>query len=122
VRPVVRPALPVEITTYWRALLPLDDGYRLVFYFWDGAGRLVLVQPEELSVHWVPTWLWEPGQVVKLTLPSLPVGNLAHAGVALLQPGAGDGDLEGRVVPITSASGEPLSLWEQNTILELMRP
>jgi len=122
VRPVVRPALPVEITTYWRALSPLDDGYRLVFYFWDGAGRLVLVQPEELSVHWVPTWLWEPGQVVKLTLPSLPVGNLAHAGVALLQPGAGNADLEGRVVPITSASGEPLSLWEQNTILELMRP
>ena len=122
VRPVVRPGLPVEITTYWRALSPLDEGYRPVFYFWDDAERLVHVQPEELSVHWAPTWLWEPGQVIKLTLPSLPVGDLAHAGVALLEPGAGNADLEGRVMPITSASGESLSLWEQNTILELVRP
>jgi hypothetical protein len=122
VRPVVRPGLPVEITTYWQALSPLDEGYRLVFYFWDKEGRQVHVQAEQMAVHWYPTWLWEPGQVVKLTLPSLPVGDLPQAGVALIQPGAGNSDLEGRVVPITSTTGEPLSLWEQDTILELVRP
>jgi hypothetical protein len=122
VRPVVRPALPVEITTYWRAVSPIDGAYRPVFYFWDDEQRRVLVQPEEMSVHWYSTWLWEPGQVVKLTLPPLPVGDVPHAGVALLRPGAGNLEIEGRVVPITSANGQPLSLWEEDTVLELVRP
>jgi uncharacterized membrane protein len=122
VRPVVRPGLSVEITTYWRALSPLDDGYRLIFYFWDDERRLVRVQPEELAVHWFPSWLWEPDQVVKLTLSPLPVGDLPYAGVAVLLPRAQDSDVEGRLVPIRSTTGETLSLWEQETILELVRP
>jgi uncharacterized membrane protein len=122
VRPVVRPELVVEITTYWRVLSPLDDEYRLVFYFWNEEHRLVHVQPEEQAVHWFPTWLWEPGQLVKLTLPPLPVGDLSHAGVAVLHPGAQDRDAERRVGPITSSSGQPLVLWEQDTILELVKP
>ena len=122
VRPVVRPALSVEITTYWRALSPLDDGYRLIFYFWDDDRHLVRVQPEELAVHWFPSWLWEPGQVVKLTLPPLPVGDLPHVGVAVLLPRTEDSDVEGRLMPITSTTGKPLSLWDQDTILELVRP
>jgi hypothetical protein len=31
-------------------------------------------------------------------------------------------DVEGRVVPITSVDGQPLLLWEKDTILELVRP
>lgn len=73
-------------------------------------------------MRWYPTWLWEPEQVVKVTLPPLPVGDLPHVGVAVLRPGAADSDVKGRVVPITATSGEPLSLWEQGTILELERP
>jgi uncharacterized membrane protein len=122
VRPVVRPELVVELTTYWYALAPLDQEYRMVFYFWDDAGHLVRVQPEEYAVHWVPTWLWEPGQMVGVTLPSLPVGDLAHVGVAVLQPGAGDRDLQGRLVPITPAGGGRLSLWAQDTVVELVKP
>ncbi len=122
VRPVVRPDLSVEITTYWRALSPLENGYRLAYYFWDDEQRLVRVQPEELAVHWFPSWLWEPGQVFKLTLPPLPVGDLPYVGVAVLHPRAEASDMEGRLVPITSITGEPLSLWEHNTILELVRP
>jgi uncharacterized membrane protein len=122
VRPVVRPELVIEITTYWQALSPLDDEYRLVFFFWDEQGRLARVQPEEQAVHWYPTWLWEPGQVVKLALPPLPVGDLLHVGVAMLRPGSQDREIEGRVVPITSATGQPLSLWERDTILELVNP
>jgi hypothetical protein len=122
VRPVVRPALSVQLTTYWRALSPLDDGYRLIFYFWDDERRLVRVQPEELAVHWFPSWLWEPGQVVKLTLPPLPVGDLPHVGVVVLRPRAEASDVKGRLVPTTSTTGGSLSLWEQDTILELVRP
>ncbi len=122
VRPVVRPELVVEISTYWQALAPLEDGYRLAFFFWDEQGQLVRLQPEERALHWYPTWLWEPGEVIKVRLPPLPVGDLPHFGVAVLRPGASDQDLERRVTPITSASEQTLYLWEQNTIMELTEP
>jgi hypothetical protein len=122
VRPVVRPELVVEIATYWRALAPLEEEYRLVFYFWDEEGRLVHIQPEEQALHWYPTWFWEPEQLVKVTLPPLPVGDLTHTGVAVLLPGAGDREIEGRLVPIAPRGGQPLSLWEQDTIVELTEP
>jgi uncharacterized membrane protein len=121
-RPVVRPEQVVEITTYWRALSPLDQDYRLVFFFWDRDGKLVRVQPEERVLHWYPTWLWEPDQVVKVSLPPLPVGDLPHVGVAVLGPGIEDSDVEGRIVPITAVAGQDATLWEQDTILELTRP
>ncbi|MGD2205234.1 MAG: DUF2079 domain-containing protein, partial [Anaerolineae bacterium] len=122
VRPVVRPELVVEIATFWRALEPLEEEHRLVFYFWDEEQRLVHVQPEERAVHWYPTWLWEPGRKVKVTLPALPVGDLAHVGVAVLRPRAENFDVEGHVVPITSVGGQPLSLWDQDTVVELTEP
>jgi uncharacterized membrane protein len=122
VRPVVRPELVVVITTYWRALVPLEQELRLVFYFWDEDERLVRIQPEERAVHWYPTWLWEPGTMVRVTLPALPVGDLPHVGVAVLRPGVTDRAIEGRVVPITAAHGRTLSLWEQDTVVELVRP
>jgi len=122
VRPVVRPDLVVEISTYWWVLAPLEEEYRLVFYFWNEQGRLVRVQPEERTLHWYPAWLWEPGQVVKVQLPPLPVGDLPHVGVAVLRPGAADQDVEGRVTPITPTGAKTLSLWEQDTILELVDP
>jgi uncharacterized membrane protein len=123
VRPVVRLGLVVEITTYWRVLEPLDDEYRLVFYFWDGDNRLLRVQPEEQALHWYPTSLWEPDQTVKVTLPPLPVGDLPYTGVAVLRSGAGDQEeVGGRLTPIISSEGQPLVLREQDTILELQKP
>jgi uncharacterized membrane protein len=122
VRPVVRPELVVEITTYWRAVAPLEEEYRFVFYFWDENNRLVRIQPEEYALHWYPTWLWKPEQLVKVTLPALPVGDLPHVGVAVLRPGVEDLDVRGRVVPITPVSGQALVLRQQDTILELTKP
>jgi hypothetical protein len=127
VRPVVRPEQVVEVVTYWRALAPLEEEYRLFFYFWDGEGNLVRVQPEEQSLYWYPTWFWEPGQVVRLSLPGLPVGDLPHAGVAVLRPGADSLDPAGRVgaqqgVRQASPPAAPLRLREENTIVELPRP
>jgi hypothetical protein len=121
-RPVVRFEPVVEITTYWRAPSPLDEEYRLVFFFWDEQGRLMRVQAEEQAVHWYPTWLWEPDQVVKVALPPLPVGDLPHVGVAVLRPVVENLDVGGRVAPITSADNAPLFLWGENTVLELVRP
>ncbi len=122
VRPVVRPEVVVQITTYWRVLSPRDDELRLVLYFWDEDRQLVRVQPEERVFRWYPTWLWEPGELVQVTLPPLPVGDLPHVGVAVLRPGAGDSNLEGRLAPIITPPGQTPSLWEQRTILELERP
>jgi uncharacterized membrane protein len=122
VRPVVRPELVVEIATYWRTLAPLEEEYRLVFYFWDENNRLVRTQPEEYALHWYPTWLWEPEQLVKVTLPALPVGDLPHFGVAVLRPGADDLGVEGRLVPITPVGGQAPVLRQQDTILELTEP
>ena len=120
VRPVVRPELVVEIATYWRPLASLEEEYRLVFTFWDAEGQLVQILPEEQALHWFPTWYWEAGQRIKVTLPPLPVGDLAHAGVAVVLPGAGDREVEGRLVPIVPSDGRPLSLWDQATIVELI--
>jgi uncharacterized membrane protein len=122
VRPVVRPEPVVEITTYWRALAPLDEDYRLVFFFWDENRNLVRVQPEQRAVHWYPTWQWEPEQLVRVTLPPLPVGHLPHAGVAVLRPGADNRDVAGRLAPESAVGGQPLQLWEENTIVELVKP
>ncbi len=121
-RPVVRPDLVVEIGTYWQVPAPLEEEYRLVFFFWDEQGQLVHIQPEERALHWYPTWLWEPGQVIEARLPPLPVGDLPHVGVAVLRPGADDRDLEGRVTPIVIPGPQITSLWEQDTILELTEP
>ncbi len=122
VRPVVRPEPVVEITTFWRALAPLDEEYRLVFFFWDENRNLVRVQPEERAVHWYPTWLWEPEQLVRVTLPPLPVGHLSYAGVAVLRPGVENRDVAGRLAPEPAVGGQPLKLWEENTIVELPKP
>ena len=122
VRPVVRPEQVVQITTYWQALTSLEEELRLVFYFWDGAGHLVRIQPEEQAMLWYPTWLWAPGQQVQVALPPLPVGDLAHVGVAVLYPGAAEGEVEGRVRPITAAGGQPLSFWDRDSIVELIEP
>jgi hypothetical protein len=122
IRPVVRSELVVELSTYWRALSAMDEEYRLMFFFWDKAGGLVRVQPDEVAVHWYPTWYWEPGTVVRVALPPLPVGDAERLGVALVRPGAGDRDVEGRVTPITWDGSQPLRLRENHTILELTLP
>jgi hypothetical protein len=100
----------------------LEEGYRLVFFFWDEEGNLSRVVPEQVVRHWYPTWLWEPDQIVKVTLPPLPLGDLPHAGVAVLRPHTEDTDADGRVVPITSPSGAQMILRDNSTILELPRP
>jgi hypothetical protein len=132
IRPVVRPELVVEIVTYWRALAPLEETYRPVFFFWDEDGHLVRTQPEEQSVNWYPTWLWEPGQKIKLALPPLPVGDLPRVGVAVIRLGFEDTDVDGRLTPITptthreQSGGQMPSPGEQTVgtdgILELPTP
>lgn len=121
VQPVVTPKPLIEVTTYWRVLSPMDEGCRLLFNYLDSEGRVVGMRPEELAASWYPLWRWEPGQVVKATLPPSPLGDVHHLGVALLRPGADPADTGGRVAPITSTSDLTLTLWERGTIVELVR-
>jgi uncharacterized membrane protein len=122
VQPVVRPGLEVQVTTYWRTLGPVAEEHRFVFFFWDASDRLVLVHPEEQIPAWYPTWRWEPGQTVRVTLPPLPVGDVPHAGVAVLRSGFDPLAVEGRLLPIEPASGQRVPLREEGTVLELVRP
>jgi hypothetical protein len=103
--PVVSPKPLVRVTTYWRALAPLDEGYRLAFYHLDDKGQAVALQAEGPAASWFPLWMWEPGQVVTVALSPLPLSDVPHLGVALLRPGADPADPDGRVVPITSRLG-----------------
>ncbi len=122
IRPVVRPGLEVQITTYWRVLVPLAEEFRCVLFFWNDLGRLALVYPEEVTAAWYPTWLWAPDEVIRVTLPPLPVGDVPHTGVAIVRPGDDPLGGGGRLVPIETASGVPVSLREGDSVLELVRP
>jgi hypothetical protein len=122
VRPVVRRELVVEIVTYWEALTPTEEEIQPAFYFWNDKDELVRVQSEIPMMSWLPTWSWEPGQVVRVSLPPLPVGDLPLVGVALVRPGFEPTDKEGRLAPITPTTRQDLSLLEHDTILELVKP
>jgi hypothetical protein len=122
VAPVVRPELVVTLTAYWQVLAPIDDEYHVVAYFWDPNRNLAYVQADDTLSRWLPTWQWEPGEVIHMTLADLPVGDLPFAGVALVRAGADEADPAGRLVPITSAGGQPPTLRENGTILELKKP
>jgi hypothetical protein len=122
VLPVVRPDLEVEITTYWRALAPLAEGYRWVLVAWDDQYRPLFRYVEEPVANWYPTWLWQPGELVRVRFPPLPVGDAPHIGLAVIQPDFDPFDEEGRLVPIEPVSGSLLPLQEGGTILELATP
>jgi hypothetical protein len=121
VRPVVRPERVVQITTFWRALVPIEDEYRLVFFVRNEHGHLVLTHVEERVLNWAPTWQWEPDQPVKVTLPPLPLADGDRIGVAVLLPGAAEQELDGRLSPIKFSVGT-LPTWDRDTILELPEP
>jgi uncharacterized membrane protein len=122
VRLVVSATPIVEITTYWRPLSPLEGQYRLVYFLLDERGRVEHTQPEEVATNWYPLRMWEPGKVVKVTREPSPLDSAPHLGVAVLRPGATESDVAGRVAPVTSPTGQALTVWEQGTILELRRP
>jgi uncharacterized membrane protein len=122
VRPVVSASPIVEITTYWRPLSPLEGQYRLIYFFLDERGRVERAEPEEIATNWYPPRMWEPGKVVKVARQPSPLGSASRLGVAVVGPGATESDVAGRVAPITSSTGQALTLWEQGTILELRRP
>ena len=61
-------------------------------------------------------------EVVVVLAPGSALGDLPHAGVAVVQPNAELTDPSGRLKPIESATDQPLTMWENNTILEFMEP
>jgi hypothetical protein len=112
--------LPATVTTYWRALRPLDLGYGFAFFFTrhDGAivGHFDDWTPTSLLY---PTTVWREGEVVRLETPVLPVGRLRDVMVAVTLPVADPWSVEDRLRPVESASGQPLELSEEGSLLKL---
>ena len=112
--------LPATVTTYWRALRPLDLGYAFAFFFTrdDGAivGHFDDLTPTSLMY---PTTVWREGEVVRMQTPVLPIGRLRDVMVAVTQPVADPWSVEDRLRPIESASGERLELLQEGSLLKL---
>jgi hypothetical protein len=112
--------LPATITTYWRALQPLDLGYGFAFFFTRHDGAIVAHFDD-----WTPTSLlyrttvWREGEVVRMEMPILPVGRLRDVMVAVTLPVADPWSVEDRLQPIESVSGQPLELSQEGTLLKL---
>jgi uncharacterized membrane protein len=112
--------LPATVTTYWRALRPLDLRYGFAFFFTrhDGAiaGHFDDWTPTSLLY---PTTVWREGEVVRMETPILPVGRLRDVMVAVTMPVADPWSVEDRLRPIESTSSPPLELLQEGSLLKL---
>ena len=67
--------LPATVTTYWRALQPLTADYEISFYFTRQDGAIVGSYEDALpALAWRPTRAWQPGEIVRVETPVLPIG------------------------------------------------
>jgi hypothetical protein len=112
--------LPATVTTYWRALRPLELSYGFAFFFTrlDGAiaGHFDDWTPTSLLY---PTTVWQEGEVVRLETPVLPIGRLRDVMVAVTQPVADSWSVEDRIQPIEIVEGESLELLQDGSLLKL---
>ncbi len=114
--------LPATVTTYWRALRPLDLGYGFAFFFTRRDGAIVGHFDD-----WTPTSLlypptvWREGEVVRIETPFLPVGRLHDVMVGVTLPVADPWSVEDRLRPIASASGQHLGLSQEGSLLKLFK-
>jgi hypothetical protein len=109
--------LPATVTTYWRPL-NLDYGFVFLFTRQDGAivGHYDRGTPTSL---WYPTSVWQEGEVIRMETPALPIGRLHEVMVAVILPTTNPWSAESRLRPIESASGQPLELFQEGSLLKL---
>jgi len=112
--------LPATVTTYWRALQPLDLDYDFVFFFTRQDGAIVGYHSEGTPTSlWYPTSVWREGEVVRMETPILPIGRLRDVMVAVTLPPADPWSVEDRLRPVEGASGQPLELFQDGSLLKL---
>jgi uncharacterized membrane protein len=112
--------LPATVTTYWRPLQPLDLDYGFTFFFTRQDGAIVGCYAGGTPTSlWYPTSVWQEGEVIRMETPILPIGRLRNVMVAVTLPTADPWSVEGRLRPIESASGQPLELSQERSLLKL---
>jgi hypothetical protein len=115
--------LPVTVSTYWRPLRPLGDGYTISLFFSREDGAIVYHYDGPTSVDlWYPQPLWQAGEVIRIETPILAAGRLRDVMVAVVPAadGAPAGDpwsVEDRLV--VDASDASLETYDQGTLLKL---
>jgi hypothetical protein len=111
--------LPATVTTYWRALRPLDTDYTFAFFFTREDGAIVgqFADPTATS-QWYPTSRWGTGELVRIELPPLPIGRLHDVMVTVTTGKADPISSEGRLLPSTGG-GARLDLVQEGTLLKL---
>jgi len=112
---------PASVTTYWRALKPLSSDYRFVFLFTRDDGAVVGIYGEDTpTTAWYPTRQWAVGELVKVRVPALRVGDMRSVAVAVAKPGPDWGPANS-LRPIVGTDLKPEALMEQGTALKFLR-
>ncbi len=107
--------LPATVTTYWRALRPLDADYAISFFFTRPDGAIVGAYTGATpTLSWVPTRAWQSGDIMRVETPILEIGRDLAVLVGVSAPGAKADDPAARLEPTTAAPGsapgaEPLA-------------
>jgi uncharacterized membrane protein len=110
--------LPVTVTTYWRALKPLDRDYGFAFFFTRDDGAVVGQYTNETpTIGWYPTSVWQPGEVVRIETPVLSVGRRKDVLLAVALPLADAATVEGRLRPVEAADGQGVEILQDASLL-----
>jgi hypothetical protein len=111
--------LPATVTTYWRALKPLDWDYGFAFYFTREDGAIVGGYTGDTPTSgWYPTSVWQPGEVVRVETPILSIGRLKDVLVAVTLPLADPGSVEGRLRPVKPLVGNDAEVFQEGSLLK----
>ena len=114
--------LPATVTTYWRPLRPLAAGHVFATFFSRQDGAIVYLHDGQTPTStWYPVHLWQEGEVIRMETPTLYVGRLREAIVAVVPPGADPWSVDGRLQPIEPIGGQPLEVYAEGTLLKLFR-
>ncbi|MCX6032054.1 MAG: DUF2079 domain-containing protein [Chloroflexi bacterium] len=112
--------LPARVTTYWRALRPLNPGYGFAFFFTRMDGAIVGTYTEGTATAlFYPVTTWRVGEVVRVETPSLPIGRLRDVLVAVTLPQADAGAVAGRLRPVVVVEGQSREVFQEDSLLKL---
>ena len=113
---------PATITTYWRRLRKLQDGYELAFDFTREDGAVVGQHTGSMSTAvtaWYPSWAWRAGETVRIETPVLAVGRGRGVLVAVVTPSGDPAAPADRVAPIVGQTVGPQEILQDGTLLKL---
>ena len=113
---------PATITTYWRRLNKLADGYEFAFYLTREDGAVVGQHAGSMSTAataWYPSWAWRAGETVRIETPVLAVGRGRGVLVAVVAPSGDPAAPADRVAPIVGQTVGPQEILQDRTLLKV---